>query len=245
MSKSFERGLLVLRMIPHYPRHITTKEIAKRLADEYRIAVNIRTIQHDLLHISNVYPLQRADHEFPPRYYWPQGSQVELVPGHDDYSALAWHLLAQYLEPLLPKVMSRQAQPHFEAARRYLNRDDRTQIKGWAERVRLVAENSSSQSQAIDDTVRTIIYDCLWEGEAVSVDYLHPDVHALKTLTLHPQGVVIIGKTVFLIATIDGEDILEQFALHRIQKAESTYRPIVWIADFDLDACIQNMNLSH
>lgn len=244
MSKSFERGLLVLRMIPHYPRHITSNEIFTRLVDEHGIDVTIRTVQNDLKHISNVYPLQRSDYDHTTHYYWPQGSQVELVPGHDDYSALTWNLLEQYLEPLLPEAMGKRAQPIFETARKYLARDDRSQIKDWTRRVRMIPRMDLAGGQPIDESVRGAVYECLWERESVCIDYIDSDTGVSNTMLLHPQGITLMGNIVFLVAQVDGEDSCRSFALHKIQRAESTYRPSMWIDDLYYDAWLEKMNFS-
>ena len=245
MSKSFERGLLVLRMIPHHPRYITSTEIAKRLADEHDINVHIRTIQHDLVHIANVYPLQRTDHENPPRYYWPPDAQVELVPGHDDYSALTWNLLEQYLAPLLPEAMSRRAQPIFDTAQRYLERMGREQIRNWSRRVRMIPRSFALQAPNINDEVQKAVYECLWEGEALEVDYLSRGAEQAKTMTLHPQSLIVREGVFYLIAQVEGFDDLRHFALHRMQRAESTYRDAKPVAGFDLDDYLEQGAFSY
>lgn len=245
MSKSFERGLLILRMIPHYPRHITSHDIRERLADEYDITVHIRTIQHDLTHIANVYPLQRTENDNPPRYYWPPDAQVELVPGHDDYSALTWNLLQQYLEPLLPEAMSRRAKPIFDTASRYLERVDRKQIRNWGQRVRMIPRSFALQAPNVNDEVQQAVYECLWEGEALAVDYLSRGAEQIKSMTLHPQGLIVREGVFYLVAQVEGYEDLRHFALHRIQRAESTYRDAKDIADFDLDAYLEQGAFSY
>lgn len=245
MSKSFERGLLVLRMIPHHPRSITSQQIRQRLNDDHGISVDIRTIQHDLTHIANVHPLSTLEHETPPQYCWPQDAQVELVPGHDDDSALTWNLLAQYLEPLLPEAMNRRAQPIFDVATRYLERQGRERIKNWSNRVRMIPRAFSLQTPRIDGEVQRAVYQALWEGDALSATYLSRDAEEAKELVLHPQALIVREGVFYLIAQVDGYEDLRHFALHRMQAAESTYRDANQWPDFDLDDYIEKGAFSY
>lgn len=245
MSKSFVRGLLVLRMIPHHPRGITTRQIWQRLIDDHGIDVEIRTIQHDISHIADIHPLSTLEHESPPQYCWPQGAQVELVPGHDDDSALTWNLLEQYLEPLLPEAMNRRAQPIFDVATRYLESQGRERINNWSNRVRMIPRAFSLQTPHIDGEVQRAVYQALWVGEALSVTYLSRGADEPKELVLHPQALIVREGVFYLIAQVEGYKDLRQFALHRMQAAESTHRDADQLPDFDLDDYLEKGAFSY
>ena len=245
MSQSFERGLLVLRMIPHHPAFTTTKQIWQRLNDDHGISVDIRTIQNDLKFIRNIYPINKLENVKPPRYSWSQHSQSELYPAHDDDSALVWNLLERYLEPLLPEAMSRRVQPIFDLATRHLQRQGRERIRNWSNRVRMIPRAFSLQTPHIDGEAQRAVYQALWEGEAVSVTYLSRGAEEAKELVLHPQALIDRDRSLYLVAQVGGEDNLQHFALHRMQAAESTHRDAHQLPEFDLDDYLEKGAFSY
>ncbi len=244
MSGSFFRGQLVLQMIPREPRGITVTEIFERLRDRYEIDTSRRTVQRDLADIACFHPLQMTD-DPSPRYYWPECANVELVPGHDDYSALTWNLLESYLAPLLPESMAREAQPVFDTARRYLEDAGRTQVLDWRQRVRMIPRAFGLHPPTIDASVQEAVYSALWHKDQVRVRYLSRSNNEIRTFDLHPHGLVVREGIFYLVARVDGYDDIRHFALHRIESADDPGRRAELDPDFDLDAYIRDGGFSY
>ncbi|MDZ7790344.1 MAG: WYL domain-containing protein [Xanthomonadales bacterium] len=234
MTGSFYRGQMVVQMIPHEPQGITTREIHQRLRERYEIDTSIKTVQRDLADIRLMHPLESTE-EPTPRHYWPRHAQVELVPGHDDYSALTWGLLEDYLEPLIPASMASQARPVFDTARRYLESGDRSKVREWRRRVRMIPRAMALRPPDIDPAVQQEAYEALWDSEQLKVQYFSRSSGRDRELILHPQALVVREGVFYLVAQVDGYDDVRHFALHRMTAVSNQYRPATRAADFDLD----------
>ncbi|TVQ32591.1 MAG: WYL domain-containing protein [Wenzhouxiangella sp.] len=239
MTGSFYRGLLVLKMIPHEPAGISTSQIRDRLASEHEIAVDTRTVQRDLASIEMVFPLGRSDGASA-QVFWPRNCQVELMPSHDDYSALTWNLLDEYLSPLLPASMAEQARPLFDTARRYLEEGDRQAVRQWRTRVRAIPRSFELHPPDIDPAVQRAVYEALYHGDQLRVSYCSRGSADCRDLDLHPQALVVRESVFYLLARVDGYDDIRHFALHRMARADINGRDAEFDADFDLDAYIRS-----
>lgn len=237
MTGSFYRGQMVVQMIPHEPAGITTREIKDRLSERHEIEVSAKTVQRDLEDIRMLFPLE-ATEEAVPRYYWPRYAEVELLPGHDDYSALTWALLEDYLKPMIPASMANQVRPVFDTARRYLEDGDRRKIQDWRRRVRMVPRAFSLEAPDIDAEVQREVYEALWDGEQVKVAYNSRSGGRAREFLLHPQALVVREGVFYLLAQVDGYEDVRHFALHRMTTASNQYRATRQVADFDLDGYI-------
>ena len=243
-GESFLRKHYILQLVPRHPRTITTAELERRLREQFELSASRRTIQRDIEAIQIVYPLERSDSAIP-EYFWPDGAATELVPGHDDYSALTWNLLEEYLLPMIPASMADQTRPAFETARRFLEQSSRQKIRQWRQRVRIIPRALNLRPPNVTDDVQAAVYQALWEQEALKVRYASRSGNGTRELSLHPQGLVIREGVSYLLAVVDGYDDLRQFALHRFEQAESEYRDARMIRDFDLDEYISNGGFSY
>jgi predicted DNA-binding transcriptional regulator YafY len=237
MTGSFYRGQMVVQMIPHEPGGITTREIKERLAERHEIEVSVKTVQRDLDDIRMLFPLENTE-EPVPRYYWPRYAEVELMPGHDDYSALTWALLADYLEPLIPASMAAQVRPVFDTARRYLEDGDRGKVRDWRESVRMIPRAFTLEPPDIDTEVQREVYEALWDREQIKVKYHSRSGGRERELVLHPQALVVREGVFYLLAQVDGYEDIRHFALHRMSSASNQYRAARRVEEFDLDSYI-------
>jgi len=237
MTGSFYRGQLVLKMIPHEPGGITTREIHERLRDKHEIETSIKTVQRDLGDISLLHPLETTEEQVP-RHYWPRNAGVELMPGHDDYSALTWSLLEDYLKPLIPATMAHQARPIFDTAKRYLEDSDRQKLREWRQRVRMIPRAFALQPPDIVEDVQREVYEALWDEEELKVSYRSRGNEEARELSLHPQALVVREGIFYLLALVNDYDDIRHIALHRVESASNQYREARRAEGFDLDAYI-------
>jgi len=115
MSDTLMRQWQMLRMIPRHPLKILTPDLIQRLADE-GFETTQRTIQRDLIRLSDIYPLTCDERGKPFGWSWMADADVMDIPGMDSHTALAFWLAEQHLETLLPKATLRQLQAHFKTA---------------------------------------------------------------------------------------------------------------------------------
>lgn len=80
----------MLRSLPARPPGITAQELVD-LLDDAGFAVSKRTIERDLIELSNLFPLQCNDKSAPYGWYWTPGATAEL-PGLTLSEALARQL---------------------------------------------------------------------------------------------------------------------------------------------------------
>lgn len=73
------------------------------------------------------------------------------------------------------------------------------------------------------------------ERRQLQVEYLSRSKAEIKTLRLHPAGIVSRHSITYLIGTANDYDDLRQFALHRIQCAELLEEQAHEHPDFDID----------
>ena len=234
---AFQRKQIILGLIPKNPGRITTAEIHEELRDRYEYKVDRRTVQRDIDAIRNSYPLASTE-ETTPGHYWPKGAEMELIPGHDDYSALTWILLEDYLAPMIPSAMRKQAQPAFDTARRHLEKASRDKIQAWHRRVRIIPRALALTPPEIDEAVQAAVYEALWDEDRLIVHYASRSGNETRQFSLHPQGLVFRDGVGYLLAVVDGYDDVRHFALHRIEQAQLEYRDADMVEDFDLDAYI-------
>ena len=99
MSNTAIRYLTMLRMVPRYPRTITTTELSKRL-EERGYSIAIRTIQRDLEKLSVEFPLIVDESSRPHQWSFDRETTMDIIPALDLPAALTFELAQAYLKPL-------------------------------------------------------------------------------------------------------------------------------------------------
>ena len=101
-SNTTLRFIEMLRMIPREPRKMSTTELREKLSDE-GYDTTPRTIQRDLLTLSESFPLVCDDRSHP--YGWSRAkhANTQSLPGMDTATALTFTLTEQYLSEMQPK----------------------------------------------------------------------------------------------------------------------------------------------
>jgi len=79
MSDTLMRQWQMLRLVPRHPGEISTAELKQRLADE-GFDTTQRTIQRDLMTLSDIYPLTCDDRSKPFGWSWMSEADVLDVP---------------------------------------------------------------------------------------------------------------------------------------------------------------------
>ena len=112
MSSTAVRYLTTLRMIPRFPRTITTTELAARL-EEQDFSVTLRSIQRDLEKLSTDFPLLVDETTRPFGWSFDREATMDIIPALDLPAALTFELAKAYLTPLLPPRALSHLKPHF------------------------------------------------------------------------------------------------------------------------------------
>lgn len=238
MSDATIRQITLPQLLPRREPGLTTKQLRDMLADR-GFPVHLRSIQRDLDRLSAYFGFT-SDEGLPPRWFWPPGAADLSLPALDPYSALAWQLIEQYLEPILPPAVKRQADGHFRAARAMLNGSCAAQLRRWRSRVRLLPRSLPMRPPEFDEAVLAAIHSALLESRQLRVTYRARNGGRMKSMNIHPLGLVIRECVYYLIGTANDYSDLIQMALHRFGSAEVLPDCVDEPDGFDLDAYIED-----
>ena len=231
------RQITMLGLVPRRPPGMTTEALQSALATR-DFSVNLRTIQRDLVKLSSPFPLI-CDQGDPPRWYWAPHAEAVTLPGHDPLSALSWQLIEQHLKPLLPRSLIEEIEPHFNAARGFLEQTSAGSFRRWSQRVRILPRSMQLQPPEIAPQVLDVVYQGLLENRQIEVDYTSRSREEPRRLTLHPLALVVRDSVHYLLATVWDFTDIRQLVLHRMNDARLLDDTANEPQDFDLDHYIQ------
>ncbi|SFN25524.1 helix-turn-helix transcriptional regulator [Marinobacter pelagius] len=238
MSNTAIRYLTMLRMVPRYPRTITTTELAQRL-EEYGYPVTMRSIQRDLEKLSVDFPLMVDESARPFRWSFERDATIDIIPALDLPAALTFELAQAYLKPMLPPRALAHLKPHFDEAHRTLLRE-RNPLGKWPDRIRVINRGLGGKRPAIDADVLETVTEALLREYQCTLTYQARNWPAPEDIRVHPFGLIFRDPNVYLIGTIDGREGIRQLVLHRATAGELVDEPLERPEDFDLDLYISS-----
>ncbi|MGQ7817258.1 helix-turn-helix transcriptional regulator [Metapseudomonas furukawaii] len=231
------RQLTLLRLIPEFPRYISSQTLLEKLHDRgYR--VELRTVQRDLNRLSTPFSLTNSKKGGRNEWSYTKGAPLDLRD-MEPSTALALYLAENHLRNLLPQSVLDLLGPQFNKARNYLDNLGQNDLAHWARRVRTHPNGKALLPAQVDSDVWRAVSSALLACRQLQVDYLSRSKGEAKTLLIHPAGLVSRQSIGYLIGTVDGYDDLRQFALHRIRKAESLETAAHERPDFEIDHYIR------
>src|SRR5450830_402074 len=106
----------MLRLIPRHPQKISARDLHEKLKSE-QFDVTKRTIERDLLSLSEMFPLVSDERNRPYGWSWQKNAPLFSLPGLSHTEALTLAMVEQHLNTLLPSSTLQQLQPYFDAAK--------------------------------------------------------------------------------------------------------------------------------
>lgn len=238
MSNTAVRYLTMLRMVPRYPRSITTTELADRL-DEQGFSVTMRSIQRDLEKLSIDFPLLVDESSRPFQWSFDREATMDIIPALDLPAALTFELAKAYLTPMLPSRALSHLKPHFDEAHRTLLRE-RNPLGQWPNRVRVINRGLGGQRPAIDSDVLETVTEALLREFRCELTYQARNWPEPAAIVVHPLGLIFRDPNVYLIGKIEGREGVRQLVLHRASGGRLLEKPLERPEDFDLDLYISS-----
>ena len=238
MGNPLLRQWMILNLVPKWPRKVSTRELRDDLA-ERGIQVSIRTIQRDLLKISEIFPLENDGSKDIPGWFWSRDADIFDIPSMEPSVALAFKLVQEHLTDLLPFSVLGQLKPYFERASQVLNNLQGSGLSSWHEMVKVVPETQRLLPSEIKDEVLNAVYDALLRQKRLKARYT-PRGKETREYEISPLGLIFRQRIAYLLGTTWDGDIVRQFALHRFGSAEITDVNVLRPADFDLDKYISS-----
>ena len=234
------RYLLLLRMIPRYPRKIDTAAIASMLERD-GVSIHRRSIQRDLEKLSQSFAIVCDDQHKPYGWSWTADAPSMDIPTMTPPVALAYRMVADFMSDLFPQEIYNQLKPHFRYANTLLKQTDKATLKEWPDKVRSVGRSQPLLPPAITSEVFGVVSDSLLEGKRFRVSYQKRGENKSVSWIINPLGIVLHDRLITLVCTVGDYHQLKdvrQLQLHRMKEATPLDEPSLSPDGFTLDTYI-------
>lgn len=209
----------MLRMIPRYPQKITARDLYEKLQAE-QFDVTKRTVERDLLSLSEMFPLVSDEREKPYGWSWSKDAPVFNLPGLNQTEALTLAMVEQHLNTLLPSSTLQQLQPYFSAAKQHLSNIPKSErARSWLNKVRTVPPSQPLLPPNIKPAVQQVVYEALLADRQLEIKYLKRGQDNAVEYRIHPIAAIQRGHITYLYCRFADYEDLRTLALHRIQAA--------------------------
>lgn len=232
MSDAILRWIEMLRLIPWAPHKISTTELHRKLVD-LGYPITERSLQRNLSDASRVFPIQ-SDEESKPYLWWYQEKFVLDVPALTPPMALAFALLDQHGEHLLPNGVRRQLEPWFRCADEVLDKQTGS-MANWRQQIRVIPNGMALLPPKVDDEIQNRIQDALMQRRRFRALYKGRRDIEPRPIEVNPLGLVVRHQVLYLVATLWGYQDPRQLALHRFSEVELLDEESQIPEGFDLD----------
>ena len=230
----------MLRMIPRHPHKVTAKSLHEKLKSE-QFDVTKRTVERDLLSLSELFPLVSDERDKPYGWSWSKDAPVFDLPGLSHNEALALAMVEQHLNNLLPSSTLSQLQPYFSAARHHLSDIPQSErARSWLDKVRTVPTSQPLLPPSVKSDVQSVVFEALLADKQLSISYLKRGEDVITEYRIHPLAAVQRGGITYLSCRIADYDDLRTMALHRIQSATMLNDAVRTPVDFSIDKVISS-----
>jgi predicted DNA-binding transcriptional regulator YafY len=236
-TETLLRQWAMLQHIPRYPRTITTQTLKDRLADEGH-EVSKRTVERDLVKLSQVFRLGSETRNRVQHWFWPENLGVFDIPGMGPAAALTFRLAEAHLRPLLPPATLQLLGPYFERAKEVLDAGN-SGPKGWQDKVRVIPRGPELRAPQVKPEVQQAVYQALLEERRLRVDYHPKGAGQFQSYEVNPLGLVVREGVLYLVSTLWDYDDIKQLACHRMSTATMLEKPVKRLKGFDLDRYIR------
>ncbi len=230
----------MLRMIPRYPQKITAKDLHAKLQAE-QFDVTKRTVERDLLSLSEMFPLVSDERDKPYGWSWSKDAPVFNLPGLSHNEALTLAMVEQHLNSLLPASTLSQLQPYFKAARQHLSGIPQSErARSWLNKVRTVPPSQPLLPPNVKAAVQQTVHEALLADRQIEIKYLKRGEGKAVDYRIHPLALVQRGPVTYLYCRIFDYEDLRTLALHRIQSAAMLEEAAKAPAGFSVDDAVSS-----
>ncbi|QOW21783.1 helix-turn-helix transcriptional regulator [Novilysobacter avium] len=211
-TKTLQRLLAMLQMIPRAPRRADAAQLRARLSD-HGFEVTARTVQRDLQALSGRFPIQIDDREKPFGWSWDPNARPALMPGLSPAQAVAILLARTHLHGLLPRVLTEELGTIEELARETL---DRSGWSHWHQQTAVVPTHLRLELPRVAPKILEGVQKVLVSKRRAQLDYRSKWAQENREFIVSPLGLLSRGGLLYLVAVVEGYEDPRQFALHRI-----------------------------
>jgi len=228
------RQWAMLKRIPQHPRQITARELTENLESE-GFEVSKRTVERDLLSLSEIFPLMSNERSRPYGWSWNKDAESFSLPSMSPLQALTLELAHDHLATLLPASLLSTLAPYFKCADGVLASGNGVQkIASWRKKVAIVPSSQPLISPDYPEDIIEMVHSALLTDQQLEISYIARDQGEAKTYPAHPLGLVQRGAVTYLVATLYDYTDVRMFALHRIKSAQVLELPSNTPGNFEL-----------
>lgn len=246
---SLARQWEILKMLPTHKgsshnNHdwLQTRKIVDNLKEK-GIEVGLRTIQRDLISLSDLFPLELNDKNHRD-YGWRWAKSAGFgIAGIASSEALSLRLVELYLQPLLPATTRKELEPFFNQARKYLNTPKAAgapKPKQWLDKIRVVHPTQQFIAPRIDQDIYDNICRALTDNKQLAVSYQAIGSSTAKQYSMNVLGLIMRGNIFYVAATAKDYEDVRLYAIHRFCQATLLKTKARAPENFDLDQAIAN-----
>lgn len=213
------RQLAMLKHIPRHPRQITARELTERVeADGF--VISKRTVERDLLSLSEVFPLISNERSRPYGWSWSKDAEAFTLPGMSPLQALTLGLAHDHLSTLLPASLLETLAPYFKCAEGVLaSGDGLKKLSNWRKKVAIVPASQPLLPPNCPVEIIEAVHAALLSDQKLKISYASREQGETKNYPVNPLGIVQRGAVTYLVATLYDYTDIRMLALHRIKSA--------------------------
>lgn len=228
------RQLDLLDLLETHGLGQTALELTQKLREQGYKALQKRTVERDLVRLSEKFGVQCTDSTRP--YRWkrlPSGSLP--LPEIDMADALSLVLAEGLLRQLAPVSLIKALEPKLAKAQSRLTTEQKNCLAQWKDRVRYVPPGLPFLPPRINERFLGLVKQAILEERQIKVWYSSRESPKADEQTLHPLALVQHGPIAYLVATAFDYGDIRLYALHRIRAVTATDDPACRPKDFSLD----------
>ncbi|MGQ0501581.1 MAG: helix-turn-helix transcriptional regulator [Panacagrimonas sp.] len=211
--------VLLLSDIPEYPTQISVAElIARRRGKDPSFNVGRRTVERDLRHLAERFPIQFEATSKPGGWSFRKGERL-VFPLMGDAEAMTLVLAEQMISGLLPPSVVNEIRPLVRQAQMKVHFGGKRQLAAWPRKVRIVRNIPKRIGADIDADLMNVLYGAVFAEQQLEVRYLKLGAKEPSSYLLNPLGLVLREPVIYLVCTRADDPKLLHWPLHRFVSA--------------------------
>ncbi|CAM4151605.1 YafY family protein [Vibrio neonatus] len=220
VSKTFERYQLVLQNIPCHPAHVTSLELKQMLLSHELLDSSLddksqmKTVQRVIAKVASDYYSVEINADTRPH-------QIKIAQGHPHpinpsamSSVLSLKIIEHEVLQMLPPTMRKEVANLISTSNSAL--DKRTEL--WKERFTYSPIEFQLTSPQFDESFIDDIEQAIIDKRGLHLTYQKRGHSHTQEYSVEPLGIVLHGRSFYLIATKEGTNEYRTFAIHRIKQ---------------------------
>jgi len=238
------RHLELLELLPVYPKFSTVKQLVEKLSNQHEYKdlddKNIkRNLQRDLKQLEQYSITESGDS--PEGFKWSLvKDSMYLTAQLSPSDALCFAIIEQFIQPIIPNVLSPYLSRTFEKSTQILNKlSYHNKLKTWLDKVYIENKGQPLIPAKIDNEVRCCVYDALLAENILLLEYKNKSGE-LSNATVQPLGLVVRAHIQYLIVQYQDYDDIRMLAMNRIISCDMSTESFDYPSNFNLKKYVLN-----